>query len=75
VDAISGLAAFEARTILKPSIERSKTRERLDEEQILHAVGNETYKDALRELLAACRGLGLRSAPGTSDTSLRLVTP
>jgi hypothetical protein len=75
VDAISGLAAFEARTILKPSVERSKTRERLDEEQILQAVGNEMYKDALRELLAACRGLGLRSAPGTSGTSLRLVTP
>ena len=76
VGATGSLAAFEARTVLKPLVDRSiSARERLDEEQILEAVDDEAYRDALRELFAACRGLGLRAAPGTSGTSLRLLTP
>src|SRR5205823_4360335 len=76
VDGTGGFGAFEARTVLKPSVNRPVVPggDRLTEEQILRAIDDEPYRDAVREFLAACTGLGLKPEPGTKGTSLRLVT-
>ncbi len=69
------LAAFESRTVLKP--ERRKVPDgasTVDEERFLAAIGDDRYRQALRELLEACRGLDLRFGWGTVGTSIRVPT-
>jgi hypothetical protein len=70
-------SAFEARTILKP--ERLSSAKSgagsMDESRFLDSILDEEYKNALQEILEACRGLGLRFEWGTVGTSIRVPTP
>lgn len=71
------IAAFEARTVLKP--ERATIAKNasgsMDEWRFLEAINDESYREALRGLLEACHGFGLRFEWGTVGVSIRLLTP
>ena len=58
----AALSAFESRTVLKPAAATSRTppTSYVDEAQLLDSVHEEPYREALRDLLEMCRGLGLR---------------
>jgi|SRR5581483_5454252 len=72
----SALSAFESRTVLKPEPGGGPrpSPETTDESRFLESVTDVKYRDALRELLEVCRGLGLRFEWGTKGTSIRLPT-
>lgn len=69
------LAAFESRTVVKP--ERRKVpggTSNVNEERFLVAIADSRYRDVIRELLEACRGLSLRFEWGAVGTSIRMPT-
>jgi hypothetical protein len=70
------VTAFEARTVLKPerAVGSKAAVGSIDESRFLEGILDDTYREALRELLEACRGLGLRFEWGTVGTSIRLPT-
>jgi len=72
----AALAAFESRTVLKPpdgSI-GPDPRPIIVETAFLKSVADDEYREALRELLEVCRGLGLRFGWGKTGTSIRVLT-
>ena len=74
--AAEGLSAFEARTVLKPELQNSGPRQGpLNEARFLEQIEDDTYCEALQELLETCHGLGLRLPWGTAGTSIRLQIP
>lgn len=74
--AADGISAFESRTVLKPELRRvDEPRVNIDETRFLKQIGNDTYREALRELLEVCRGLGLHFSWGTAGTSIRVPIP
>ncbi|MCA1715422.1 MAG: hypothetical protein LC781_00735 [Actinobacteria bacterium] len=74
--AAEGLSAFEARTVLKPELWSSGSRQGpLNEGRFLEQIEDDAYCEALQELLEACRGLGLRLPWGAAGTSIRLQIP
>lgn len=74
--AADGISAFESRAVLKPEL-RSTHPERVatNETRFLEQIGDDAYRQALQELLEACRGLGLRLPWGAAGTSIRLQIP
>jgi hypothetical protein len=71
-----GLNAFESRTIVKPLQRASSSPASLtNEAHFLEGIADETYRDALRDLFEACRGLGFKFEWGTLGTSIRVPTP
>lgn len=74
--AADGISAFESRTVLKPLLQ-SPESERVvkNEVRFLEQIEDDTYREALQELLEVCRGLGLRFSWGTAGTSIRLPVP
>jgi hypothetical protein len=72
-----GLSAFESRTVLKPELRSSGSRQATltNEARFLEQIENDAHREALQELLEACRGLGLRLPWGTAGTSIRLQIP
>ncbi len=74
--AADGISAFESRTVLKPDLRRSnEPRGIIDETRFLEQIGDDTYREALRQLLKVCRGLGLRFSWGPAGTSIRVPIP
>ena len=69
------VSAFEARTVLKPTVVKTSVGESLDLERILQAVEGDDYRAAMRELLEVCGGLGLIIFWGKAGVSIRLRTP
>lgn len=72
-----GISAFETRTVLKPEVRGSeaKRREYANEAQFLEQIRDDTYRQALQELLEVCHGLGLRIPQFTRGPSIRLPVP
>lgn len=69
------ISAFESRTVLKPSRSSGPTpKSALDEDRFLEAIEEESYREALRELIQVFRGLGLTIFWGTSGISIRMPT-
>ena len=68
------VSAFESRTVLKPTKRRDPTVSHLDETEFLECIDDTSYREVLRELLAAVRGLGLRIDWGTVGCSVRVLT-
>jgi hypothetical protein len=66
----AGLAAFESRTILKPS-KVGPSPKPIDFEDLLARFGDPEYRDALRSILEACRGFGFVIALGSVGLSIR----
>lgn len=69
------LVAYSAQVIARPapaSSARSSARSLAGEEEFLATITDPTYREALADLLARCRSLGLRTAWGVHGTSLRL---
>ena len=66
-----GMSAFETRTMFKPPSGTGRPP-RIDEENLLAQVPDAPYREALRELLAACRGLGLTLYSGAAGISIRV---
>ncbi len=67
------VSAFEARTVLKPGSRTGPPNgPSTGEQELLDQVEDPTYRHALEELLAACRGLRLRFEWGSAGVSLRL---
>ena len=68
-----GMSAFETRTLLKPR-KPNGPGTRIDEEKFLEKIDDEAYRDTIRELLGAFRGLDLKLEWGSSGVSIRLRT-
>ena len=70
------ISAFESRTVLRPP-RRSPpgTGTPTDETQLLAQVQEGSYRECLTDILAACRGLGLRLNWGSAGTSIRVPVP
>ncbi len=67
------VSAFEARTLLGPGPRgRAGQGSTTGEQQLLDQVGEPSYRQALEELLEACRGLRLRFEWGTVGVSVRM---
>jgi len=78
--AASGLSAFESRTVLKPQPRTSGSSDRsaetlTNEAQFLNRVEDESYREALEELLDVVGGLGLYVEWGSKGSSIRVKTP
>jgi hypothetical protein len=74
--ASGALSAFESRTVMAPSRTKggSGSPASTDETRLLQEMEGETYRDVLRELIEACRGLGLRFDWGKVGPSIRIPT-
>ena len=70
-----GMSAYETRTLIKPPKPTGSGRARIDEEKLLAQIEDRVYRETIRDLLDACRGLGLRLWWGISGVSIRLLTP
>ena len=70
-----GMSAYETRTLIKPPKPTGSGRARIDEEKLLAQIEDRVYRETIRDLLDACRGLGLRLWWGSSGVSIRLLTP
>lgn len=71
------LSAFESRTVLKPPAQNAGAKQTAltTEVLFLESITDASYREALRELLDACRALKLRLEAGSKGISLRLPTP
>jgi hypothetical protein len=70
------ISAFESRTVLKPAPPRTGSAGvTVNEVQFLEQIGDDAYREALREFLDFCHGLGLRFSWGTAGTSIRVPIP
>ena len=70
-----GLSAFESRTLIKPA--RAVTQNRTsqtDEIKFLREIQYDRYRETLRQLFEASRGLGLHIAWGSVGASIRVFT-
>ncbi|MCL5025309.1 MAG: hypothetical protein M1531_02275 [Chloroflexi bacterium] len=65
-----GITAFESRTVLRPK-KTPMAPPSLDETRFLESIHDPRYRDAIEELFAEWRALGLRLDWGTSGTSIR----
>lgn len=73
----AGLSAFESRSVLQPA-RMASTRSSAtltSEAEFLDGISDQGYRESLRELLEACRGLGLRFEWGSLGASIRVQTP
>lgn len=72
--AAEGVSAFESRTAIKPEAPAGETRraEPVNEARFLEQIPDADYREALREILEGCRGLGLQIPWGPAGTSIRL---
>ena len=69
------VSAFETRTVWRPSVAGARVgQDKIDEEGFLEGVADPVYREALREFLEFCRGLGLRFEWGSAGTSIRIKT-
>jgi len=70
------VSAFESRTVLKPTrgTGGGGPTQYTNEEEFFEGIQDEAYRSALRQLLEACRGLGLRFEWGSLGVSIRLPT-
>lgn len=75
--AADGISAFESRTILRPESHKpgSKRAVATNEAHFLEQIEDDTYREALQELLEVCHGLGLQLPWGSAGTSIRLQAP
>lgn len=75
--AATNFAAFESRTVLKPAPQSGVTKAvaSTNEALFLDTVADPDYRETLRQLLAACTGLGLKLNWGTRGPSIRIRTP
>ena len=71
----SGMAAFESRTVLKPSVKATAPVPLTSEIQFLEQIGDENYQELLKEFFDRCRFAGLRFEWGTAGVSLRAPNP
>jgi hypothetical protein len=72
----TGHAAFEARTVLRPPGQASKSSgPSLSETAFLDQITDADYRQALERLFDTSHGLGLRFEWGSAGTSIRLPTP
>ena len=72
----TGHAAFEARTVLKPSALVSKASgPSLNETAFLDQITDAAYREALERFFDTSHGLDLRFEWGSAGTSIRLLTP
>lgn len=69
------LDAFEARTLVKPSLRERSRADRINEDDFLSQITNETYRTMLKRLLDEAAGLGYGSQPGSTGLSLKLKVP
>jgi hypothetical protein len=71
----SDFTAFESRTRARPTQRPRSTRVGYtDEFQFLDQVGDELYRESLRQLFELCRGLGLSIPWGNVGASIRIPT-
>ena len=72
--AADSISAFESRTVLKPELQSSGSRQGppKNKVQFLEQIEDDTYRSTLRELLEVCSGLGLRFYWGTAGASIRV---
>lgn len=69
------LVAYSAQVVARPepaSSARSSARSLAGEEEFLATITDPAYRDALADLLARCRSLGLRTEWGVHGTALRM---
>jgi len=72
----NGLSAFESRVSSKPIVLlSSKSTTSTDETEFLNAIQDEAYRESLRDIFEACRGLRLRFDWGSVGTSIRVPVP
>jgi hypothetical protein len=72
----TGRAAFEARTVLRPSGQASKASgPSLSETAFLDQITDAAYREALDRFFDTSHGLDLRFEWGSAGTSIRLPTP
>ncbi|WP_290050375.1 hypothetical protein [Amycolatopsis solani] len=70
------VTAYSAQLVAGPAQRgRSTSVSKVNEAEFLAAIDDDTYRDALVDLLAACRALDLTLAWGARGTSIRMVTP
>ena len=69
-----GVSAFETRTLLKPRKPTGPSTGTIDEEKLLDQIGDDEYRQAIGDLLEACRGLDLKFFWGASGVSIKLPT-
>jgi hypothetical protein len=68
--------AFEARTILKPSLDTPKaSAPSTSETSFLEQITDVAYREAVERLFETCHGLELRFEWGARGPSIRLLTP
>lgn len=67
-----GVDGFETRTVFESQPGGGRTKRLTDEGELLARISNEPYRESLRDVIAACRGLGIRVNPGGSGLSLRV---
>lgn len=72
-----GMSAFESRTAIKPETpDAARSRpEPVNEARFLEQIANEDHREALREILQGCHGLGLKLRWGSAGTSIRMRVP
>ena len=72
----NGLSAFESRVALKPSVQSvSKPTISTNEIEFLNTIHEDAYREGLREMFEACRGLRLHFEWGSVGTSIRVLIP
>ncbi len=73
--AADAASAFEARTVLKPSVATAPSAASLtNEATFLANLSDDAYRHALQQVFDACRRLGLRCEWGARGTSIRIQT-
>ena len=68
------LSAFESRTVVRAAQPPPSGAPSTSETELLIQIEDESYREAVRELLEACRGLGLRFEWGSIGLSVRVPT-